>query len=233
MVVPVDQRHRGRWRGFADRSNGQLPDRTSHPPGGDRLGPIVVKTVRLQLGFGHTTCSVNLREGLGQLRAEAASRHIRWARRMTGQAGKDDRWDITAHAVRVRGDDLRNGNRYRRQQAEHTGFPLDGVIRILALPAGPRPSAENQPVHEATVISNVERMIDVPASKTQPPSRPLVQARGERIEVGLPHAGKTAEVTAGTDTYQITAEDGIIFTAPRRTSRDIKRHKDSNYGPPS
>jgi hypothetical protein len=56
---------------------------------------------------------------------------------------------------------------------------------------------------------------------------------GQRIRVGLPHAGKTAEVTIGTDTYQITVEDGIIFTAPCRTSRDIKRHKASNYGPAS
>jgi hypothetical protein len=47
---------------------------------------------------------------------------------------------------------------------------------------------------------------------------------GQRIQVGLPHAGKTAEVTVGTD----TVEDGIIFTALRRTSRDIKRHKASN-----
>ncbi len=51
---------------------------------------------------------------------------------------------------------------------------------------------------------------------------------GQRIQVGLPHAGKTAQVTIEADTYQITVEDSII-TAPRKTSRDIKRHKASHY----
>jgi hypothetical protein len=52
---------------------------------------------------------------------------------------------------------------------------------------------------------------------------------GQRIQVGLPHAGQAAEVTIGADTYQITVEDGTILTAPRTTSRDIRRHKASNY----
>lgn len=53
---------------------------------------------------------------------------------------------------------------------------------------------------------------------------------GQRIRVGLPHAGKTAEVIVEADTYQITVEDGIAFAAPRTTSRDINRHKASDYG---
>jgi len=53
---------------------------------------------------------------------------------------------------------------------------------------------------------------------------------GQRIQVGLPYAGKTAEITIETDTYQITVQDGVTITAPRQTSRDIKRHKASNYG---
>ena len=52
---------------------------------------------------------------------------------------------------------------------------------------------------------------------------------GQRIQVGLPHAGKTAKVTIETGTYQITVEDGITITAARNTSRDIKRHKASSY----
>jgi hypothetical protein len=32
------------------------------------------------------------------------------------------------------------------------------------------------------------------------------------------------------DTYQITVEHGIAFAAPRKTSRDIHRHKASDYG---
>ena len=37
--------------------------------------------------------------------------------------------------------------------------------------------------------------------------------------------------TVGSDTYQITVEDDIALTAPRKTSRDINRHKASNYQP--
>ena len=43
--------------------------------------------------------------------------------------------------------------------------------------------------------------------------------------------GSTAEITIESDTYQITIEDGIGLTAPRTTSRDIKRHKASHYPP--
>jgi hypothetical protein len=52
---------------------------------------------------------------------------------------------------------------------------------------------------------------------------------GQRIQVGLPHAGKTATITVGSDTYQITVEDGVTITAARTTSCDIRRHKASNY----
>ncbi len=52
---------------------------------------------------------------------------------------------------------------------------------------------------------------------------------GQRIQVGLAHARKTAEVSVESDTYQITVETGITITAPRTTSRDIRRHKASNY----
>jgi len=52
---------------------------------------------------------------------------------------------------------------------------------------------------------------------------------GQRIQVGLPHAGKTVEITVESDTCQITVEPGITIAAPRTTSRDIRRHKASNY----
>ena len=52
---------------------------------------------------------------------------------------------------------------------------------------------------------------------------------GQWIQVGVPHAGKTAEIAVEADTYQITVEDGIALIAPRETSRDIKRHKASRY----
>ena len=43
------------------------------------------------------------------------------------------------------------------------------------------------------------------------------------------HGIKTAEVSVEADTYQVTVEPGITITAPRTTSRDIRRHKASNY----
>jgi hypothetical protein len=72
----------------------------------------------------------------------------------------------------------------------------------------------------------------------QPPilPRPLVVRRrvcvrgaimicGQKIQVGLAHARTSAEVTVEADRYQITVEPGIIITAARTTSRDIRRHK--------
>jgi hypothetical protein len=61
--------------------------------------------------------------------------------------------------------------------------------------------------------------------------RGSVMVGGQKIQVGLAHARKTVQVTVGTDTYEITAEPGITVTAPRITSRDIRRHKASNYPP--
>jgi hypothetical protein len=54
---------------------------------------------------------------------------------------------------------------------------------------------------------------------------------GQKIQADLVHARKTAEITVEADTYRITVEPGITTTAPRTTSRDIRRHKASNYSP--
>ncbi len=80
------------------------------------------------------------------------------------------------------------------------------------------------------------------AGTAQPPQlpEPLVVTRrvsargaimigGQKIQVGLAHARKTAEVSVEADTYQVIVEPGITITAPRTTSRDIRRHKASNY----
>lgn len=61
--------------------------------------------------------------------------------------------------------------------------------------------------------------------------RGAIMVGGQRIQVGLPHAGKTAGVTIEADTSQITIADALAMTAPRKTSRDIRRHKASNYRP--
>jgi hypothetical protein len=52
---------------------------------------------------------------------------------------------------------------------------------------------------------------------------------GQRIQVGLAHARKTVQVTVGSDTHEIAVEPGITVTVPRSASRDIRRHKASNY----
>jgi len=52
---------------------------------------------------------------------------------------------------------------------------------------------------------------------------------GRRIQVGPPHAGKTAEVTIEAGTFQIAVELGVVITAPRTTSRAILRQKASRY----
>jgi hypothetical protein len=52
---------------------------------------------------------------------------------------------------------------------------------------------------------------------------------GERIKVGLPHAGKTAEMTIEPDAYRVSVDDSTAITAARTSSRDIRRHKASLY----
>jgi hypothetical protein len=59
--------------------------------------------------------------------------------------------------------------------------------------------------------------------------RGAIMIGGQRIQVGLAHARKTAEIAVEADTYQITVDPGISITAPRVTSSDIRRHKASNY----
>ena len=60
--------------------------------------------------------------------------------------------------------------------------------------------------------------------------RGAIMAGGQRIQVGLAHARKTVAVTVGPGTLQVAVEPGITVTAARTTSRDIRRHKVSNYG---
>ncbi len=59
--------------------------------------------------------------------------------------------------------------------------------------------------------------------------RGAIMVGGQKIQVGLPHARKIAEVTVQADIYQVAVEPGITMTAPRTTARDIRRHKASNY----
>jgi hypothetical protein len=61
--------------------------------------------------------------------------------------------------------------------------------------------------------------------------RGAIMIGGQKIQAGLAHARKTAEVTVEADTYQVTVDSGITMTAPRTTSRDIRRHKASTCQP--
>ena len=51
----------------------------------------------------------------------------------------------------------------------------------------------------------------------------------QRVQVGLPHAGKTAEISITADTYRITVDDGPAITAARTSSHEIRRQKASHY----
>jgi hypothetical protein len=53
------------------------------------------------------------------------------------------------------------------------------------------------------------------------------------LSVVLASAIPTAETTVGSDTFQITVEDGITIAAPRKTSRAINRREASDYGEPT
>ena len=48
--------------------------------------------------------------------------------------------------------------------------------------------------------------------------RGAIMVGGQRIQVGLPHAGKTAEVTIQPDTYQIRVAGGTAVAAPSKAS---------------
>jgi hypothetical protein len=61
--------------------------------------------------------------------------------------------------------------------------------------------------------------------------RGSIMVGGQKIQVGLAHARKTVQVTVRPDTYQVAVETGITVTAARTASRDIRRHKASNYSP--
>jgi transposase InsO family protein len=62
--------------------------------------------------------------------------------------------------------------------------------------------------------------------------RGAIMIGGQRIQVGLPHAGKTAEVTIEADTFDIRVPPDVLVTAPRTTAREIRRHKASHYAGP-
>jgi hypothetical protein len=103
------------------------------------------------------------------------------------------------------------------------------VVRTVACPVAQSVRQRLRGARAAT--AGPPRLPDPLTVRRRVSVRGAIMIGGQRIQVGLPHAGKTAQVTVETDTYQITVEDGIALAAPRRTSRDIKRHKASNHQP--
>jgi hypothetical protein len=108
--------------------------------------------------------------------------------------------------------------------------------------AGAGTSGSDRPANGSSLSQARSRLRGGRAGTAQPPRLPdplvvswrvsvrgAIMIGGQRIQVGLPHAGKTAQVIVEPDTYQIAIEAGIIVTAPRTASRDIRRHKASNY----
>ena len=102
------------------------------------------------------------------------------------------------------------------------------LVRTVACPVPPearprlrgaRPGTAQPPRLPAPLV--VTRRVSV---------RGAIMVGGQRIQVGLAHARKTVAVTVGPDTIQVAVETGITVTAARTTSRDIRRHKASNYG---
>jgi hypothetical protein len=114
-------------------------------------------------------------------------------------------------------------------ERQHNAQAFGGIlIRTLACPVPEQARIRLRGVRAAPTQSarqpkqfTVKRRVSV---------RGAIMIGGQRIQVGLPHAGKTVEVTVEADTYQITVEDGIAVAAPRKTSRAINRHKASDYG---
>ena len=117
---------------------------------------------------------------------------------------------------------------------------LDGpVVHILSGGTVAPTVACPVPGHDRARLRGARPATMTPPSLPEPvqvqrriSSRGAIMIGGQRIQVGLPHAHKTAEIIIETDTYRISVGDELHITAPRTTSRDIRRHKASNYGPP-
>ena len=103
-----------------------------------------------------------------------------------------------------------------------------GVLaRTLACPVPPEARPRLRGARPGT--AQPPRLPEPPVVARRVSVRGSVMVGGQKIQVGLAHARKTVQVSVGPDTYQIAVEPGITITAPRTSSRDIRRHKASNY----
>jgi hypothetical protein len=116
----------------------------------------------------------------------------------------------------------------QRPAARERGCAVGVLARTVACPVPPearprlrgaRPGTAQPPRLPAPLV--VTRRVSV---------RGAIMVGGQRIQVDLADARKTVAVTVGPGTIQVAVEPGITVTAARTTSRDIRRHKASNYG---
>ena len=107
----------------------------------------------------------------------------------------------------------------------------NGVLaRTVACPVPPEARPRLRGARTGTGTAQPPRLPEPLVVTRRVPVRGPVMVGGQKIQVGLAHARKIVQVSVGPDTYQITVETGTTVTAPRNASRDIRRHKVSNYG---
>ena len=101
------------------------------------------------------------------------------------------------------------------------------IVRTLACPVPPMARPRLRGARPGT--AEPPRLPDPLVVTRRVSVRGSIMVGGQRIQVGLAHARKTAQVTVESDTYQIAVEPGITVTAARAASHDIRRRKASNY----
>lgn len=103
------------------------------------------------------------------------------------------------------------------------------VVRIVACPIPQQARALLRGVRGGT--AEPPRLPEPLQVTRRVSARGAIMIGGQRIQVGLPHAGKTADITIEADwaSFQVTVEPGIVITAARATSRAILRQKASHY----
>jgi hypothetical protein len=55
--------------------------------------------------------------------------------------------------------------------------------------------------------------------------RGAIMIARQRIQAGLPHAGKTATVTCQDDTFRVVIDGETVAVVPRLTTREVRRYK--------
>jgi hypothetical protein len=131
------------------------------------------------------------------------------------------------------------GRRWAAAGGQRVTFRLDGLVahilssgtlaRTVAFPVPDKARARLRGARPGARAATAARAPPGQGAGIGPCG--VIMVGGQRIQVGLAHAGKTASATVETDTCRITVDGEIVITARRTTSRDLKQHKASNYAP--